>query len=296
MIPREIEIQLEASRSIQREIEASRSIQRQFEAQWEAIQSIQATIQPAIDRFYRDLLNIERHSSENRRWNTSLDKIVSDVQCPACQGQTVTEVLNPLPDVQGLDVVDRKTLVCRKCNLGLYLPPFYHLRLKAKEFLDAARQLQPDGPLYVIAYLLHHAAELYIKALGSYEIEELGRDNDDNELERVEGNVLERTKHELAEIYKDVPTYMKKGLEKDVHRRELIQEMRKLPSGLSIAFRYGVSNKSLPGLTQYKDQLLLRDDRDLIKILGGLGDALERFVARCRLDRAEFIEMIADGR
>lgn len=162
-----------------------------------SIQAIQATVQPAVEHFRRVLRDLERFSSENARWNVGIDKIAPDAHCPACEGPLVADVLDLHPEILGMEMVSRKTLVCRKCDVGLYLPPFYHLRLKAEGFLSAAKQLQLSGPPDIVAHLLHHAAELYIKALGSYEAVELGQDKDDD-VERVEGKVLERRNHELG--------------------------------------------------------------------------------------------------
>lgn len=250
-----------------------------------SIHDIQA-IQAATEHFPSILQALENFNSENTRWNAGIDKIAPDEQCPACGGSLVAEVLDPLPQIPGVEVVNRKTLVCRKCDLELYQPPFYLLRFKAERYLAAATQLQPSGPPDVIAYLLHHAAELYIKALGSYEAVELGQDE-----EHVEGKVLERRNHELGVVYEAVPTYMKKGLEKDGRLRKLIQEMKKLPTGLSIALRYGVSKTQPPTLTQNGGQLLLDDGRDLIKILGDLCEALKRFAGK---HRRGFVEPTAD--
>lgn len=119
---------------------------------------------------------------------------------------------------------------------------------------------------------------------------ELGQD-EDADVEHVEGKVLERRNHELRDVYNVVPAYVKKGLEKDGRRRKLIQEMEKLPGGLSVALRYGVSSKSPLTLTQCEGGLLLGSGRDLIKILSDLCEALERFAGK---HRRGFVEPASD--
>lgn len=125
--------------------------------QAECMQALQAAL-PAIERVQDMLRARERFISESARWNAGIDKIAPDEQCPRCEGPLAVEVLDPLPETPGMEVIDRKSLVCRNCDLELYPPPLSHFRHKADDFLAAAKQLQPGGPPVVIAYLLHHAA------------------------------------------------------------------------------------------------------------------------------------------
>ena len=64
-------------------------------------------------------------------------------------------------------------IACKPCNASVYPPPELHLMRRANEFLDAALSLSGVAAsgterILVILFLLYHAAELYLKCLGTY--------------------------------------------------------------------------------------------------------------------------------
>ena len=64
-------------------------------------------------------------------------------------------------------------IACKACNASVYPPPELHLMRRANEFLDAALSLSSAAAsgterILVVLFLLYHAAELYLKCLGTY--------------------------------------------------------------------------------------------------------------------------------
>lgn len=223
-------------------------------------------------RFQRDLAI---------RQNARLDSLAPEITCPKCKNNSVTtDVIRPLPRIEALDAlpedfhpVEHKNLVCEECDTILYAPPHYHFRSRAVDFHEAAKQLRPKGDAVVTAYLLHHAAELYLKSLGAYEVH--GRAEPEN-TETIEGEVLEHTGHELGDLYDRLPGFVRSRLEATEERRKLMCCVKSLPRRLSVTLRYGAVLKPPPppALLISDGAVILPSDQNLTHILERLCDAL----------------------
>lgn len=231
-----------------------------------------SAIQEAQERLTEMFASLRSQRDSAIRQNSRLDSLVPEIRCPKCKNGVVTDVINPRPRIEDLpeklQAVDRKNVVCEECDVILYLPPHYLLQRRAADFYESAKHLRSTGDPIVTAYLLHHAAELYLKSLGSYEVHERRQPKD---TETVEGRVFDHTKHELVAIYDLLPQFVKRKLDATEEGKKLIGQMKSLPGRLSVTLRYGIVNKPpIPDLTIYEGTIILRRGQKLTHILEGL--------------------------
>ena len=214
------------------------------------------------------------------RGNARLDSLAPHITCPKCKNGVTTDVINPLPRFDGLEAlsedlqpVDHKSLVCEECDSVLYPPPHYHLRRRAADFHETAKHVRSSGNPVVTAYLFHHAAELYLKSLGSYEIHERRQPEGK---ETIEGEVLEHTKHELSVLYNKLPRFVKTRLEATQEGKRLMGQVKSLPHQLSVTLRYGAVFKppAPPELMISDGAVILPRGQNLTRILERLCSAL----------------------
>ena len=124
------------------------------------------------------------------------------------------------------------------------------------------------------AYLLHHAAELYLKSLGSYCVVSKLKQRD---TETIEGEVLEHTGHELGDLYDKLPGFVRARLEATEEDRKLMRQVKSLPRRLSVTLRYGAVFKPPPPpdiMSSDGAVILSLRGQDLTRILERLCDAL----------------------
>lgn len=209
-----------------------------------------ATVQEASKTIADMFAGLRTHREFAIKQNARLDVLAPEITCPMCKNGVTTGVVNPLPRIEALETlpedfhpVDRKNLVCEECDRILYPPPHYHFRSRAADFHEAAKRLRPSGDAVVTAYLLHHAAELYMKSLGSYCVVSKLRQPD---TETIEGEVLEHTGHELGDLYDKLPAFVRSRLEATAEGRKLMRQVESLPRRISVTLRYGAVFKPPP--------------------------------------------------
>ena len=88
---------------------------------------------------------------------------------------------------------------CEACNRIIYLPPVLWFTWQADDYLCAARVLSESGKRNNVAgvtvFLLHQAAELYLKGLGTCSLYDGLEEDDDSE--DIDGGSLRYTRHNL---------------------------------------------------------------------------------------------------
>ena len=238
---------------------------------------VQDACKTMADMFGR--LRTQRESAI--RQNARLDLLAPEIACPMCKNAVTTGVVNPMPRIEALEAlpedsypVDRKNVLCEECDRVLYPPPHYRLRGRAVNFHEAAKHLRSIGDAVVTAYLFHHAAELYLKCLGSYEVH--GRAEPEN-TETIEGEVLEHTGHELGDLYDKLPGFVRARLEATEEGRKLMRQVKSLPRRLSVTLRYGAVFKPPPPpriMISNGAVILSFRGQNLTRILERLCDAL----------------------
>jgi len=239
-----------------------------------------AVVQDASKRIAEMFANLRTQRDFAIRQNARLDSLAPEITCPMCKNSVTTDVINPLPRIEALDAlpedfrpVDHKNLVCEECDTILYAPPHHHFRRRAVDFHEAAKLLKPKGDAIVTAHLLHHAAELYLKSLGAYEVHGRAEPED---TETVEGAVLEHKGHELGDLYDKLPGFVKAKLEATQGSRKLVRQVKSLPRRLSVTLRYGAVLKPPPppNLLISDGTVFLPSEQNLTRILERLCDAL----------------------
>ena len=239
-----------------------------------------AAVQDASKRISEMFASLRTQRESAIRQNARLDSLALEVTCPKCKNSVTTDVIRPLPRIEALEAlpedfqpVDRKDLVCEECDTILYAPPHHHFRSRAVDFHEAAKHFRPKGDAVVTAYLLHHAAELYLKSLGAYEVHGRAASED---TETLEGEVLEHKGHELGDLYDRLPGFVRSRLEATEESRKLIRQVKSLPRRLSVTLRYGAVLKPPPPpkLLISEGAVILPSEQNLTRILERLCDAL----------------------
>ena len=193
-----------------------------------------------------------------------MDTFVSEV-CPDCKKQLVI-------DSDG-------DPMCADCTLILYPPPSLYLAHIASSYLAAVHDFSPKevwSSRLTAIFLAHHAAEMYLKALGACTAFSC-----DAREEYLYGNTFEYNKHSLEDIFNRVHPTIKPRLDevRGDSGRSIQDLVRAIPRGTAELFRYGLL---LRDTRRYKIRATIDGDiefrgTNLNKALTELCDLLAEF-------------------
>ena len=172
---------------------------------------------------------------------------------------------------------------CEACNRIIYLPPVLWFSRNADNYLCAARVLSGSGKRNDVAgvtvFLLHQAAELYLKGLGTCSLYEAEEDDDS---EYIEGESLRYTPHSLPGLFQKVYPSLRNELEEYEEGQPKAGSVESLvnavPSQTAEVFRYGfLLRGEYAGRITFKDGDVWVIDKNISKTLLDLCTRLEDF-------------------
>ena len=133
---------------------------------------------------------------------------------------------------------------CAVCGAKVYPPPAMWLRQHGAEYFRAGRQLlngtKPQSVSMAATFVLHQAAELYLKSLGTLSVY---RDDDDDD-ETPTGPGLENRGHNLDGLLRKVYSFIRRRLEEHCGestepKKTVAVLIGKIPHQTSEVCRYG---------------------------------------------------------
>lgn len=168
---------------------------------------------------------------------------------------------------------------CTNCGAILYPPPSAYLASLAGSYMDAKRDIA-SRPVWssklTKVFLAHHAAELYLKALGACSVF-----TKDGQEEYLYGKAFDYNQHRLEPLLTRACPSVKTRL--DAYRtsdgRSALDLVRAIPEKTSELFRYGVLLKD-PVRREVRttvDGDVVVETTNLSVLLDGLCDLLETF-------------------
>ena len=129
---------------------------------------------------------------------------------------------------------------CTDCALILYPPPSLYLTHIASSYLEAMRDVRPKrvwSSGLTGVFLAHHAAEIYLKALGACTAFTC-----DGREEFLYGDTFTYNRHGLGKIFDNVHPTIKSRLQKirSSSGRSILDLVGMVPRGTAELFRYGL--------------------------------------------------------
>ena len=245
-----------------------------------------------LDAIFRQAEDFARQTADFRIRRTRRNRRLEEFQnqsgqnparCPDhhCEG---TLALTPMDEPERVSEVAGigYDLKCTACKLIIYLPPMMSLKRQADQYYKAAlilraaeeqRQQLTDPTIF----LAHHAAEMYLKSLGTctlYPENELTQDGQQDDREWLAGPALERRNHDLTKLLSSVYQFIRGPLKEygksEENPGESVSELVKaIPPKTSEYYRYGV-------LKRGDAEVDFEDDR-IAKALWRLCKLLKRF-------------------
>ena len=207
---------------------------------------------------------LQRYSYANgqiRKWEDAIRRGVARTQrkndriehflqlspiCPGenCGGHLKKTEINESDKVKSV-IGPQYDVKCEACNRIIYLPPVLWFTRNADDYLCAARVLGGSGKRNDVAgvtvFLLHQAAELYLKGLGTCTLYDDLEENDDSE--DIGGESLRYTPHNLPGLFQRVYPSLRAELEEYEQGQPKGDSVESLvnavPSQTAEMFRYG---------------------------------------------------------
>ena len=188
------------------------------------------------------------------------------------EGERIKAVIGPQYDVK-----------CGACNRIIYLPPVLYLTGNAHEYLRAARILRNNEAgsdvASVAIFLMHQAAELYLKGLGTCTLYDDREEDDDSEY--IEGESLDYRPHNLPGLFQRIYPSLRDELEE--YEKEQPQEdsveslINAIPSQTAEMFRYGFLLRGQYGQITISGGDVLVEGKNISEMLLDLCARLQNF-------------------
>ena len=204
-------------------------------------------------------------AAQLRKRRDLMEPFAAEQECPDCQVQVI------------LNKDDEPS--CTNCQTIFYPPPSAYLTHLAGSYLDAKRDVQHRSvwsSRLTGIFLAHHAAELYLKALGACSaFANDGRD------EYLYGDAFTYKQHTLKPLLDRVYPAVKAGLYgfRDSHGCSVEDLVNAIPRNTSELFRYGVLLWD-PTRREVRTTVagdIMMEKTNLSATLDGLCDLLEIF-------------------
>ena len=193
----------------------------------------------------------------------------ADQKCPECQKQIV------------LDKDDEPS--CIDCQMVLYPPPSAYLTALAGSYLNATHDVRSRSgwsSRLTKIFMAHHAAELYLKALGACSA--FANDSQDKyQDEYLYGDTFSYAQHDLSLLLDHVYPAVRARLcgSLDGSGRSVKDLVNAIPKDTSGLFRYGVLRRN----TRRREMRttvggdIVMEEKNLSTLLDGLCDLLDTF-------------------
>ena len=189
-----------------------------------------------------------RHGRERtKRKNERIGRFLEST--PTCPGEScggrLQKTENTENDKVKAVIGPQYDVECEACKRIIYLPPVLYFTWNADDYLSAARVLRKDktngNVAGVSTFLMHQAAELYLKSLGTCTL--YADQDEDEDSEDIQGESLGYTRHNLPGLFQKLYPSIRNELkeyEKEEPKRESVESLvNAIPSQTAEMFRYG---------------------------------------------------------